>query len=328
MNSAIPTLRDALTGTPGVTASAWRRMSWLRRYLIVSRAALLPLTVHACLLGGLLALPWTPEEGWRLVLVTASLVFAHAASNLLNDQVNWLTGTDRDGPFRMRYGAHPLAQGFINPAAHALLLLGTALVAVGLGLLVCRLAGPPAYWLASAGALLLMFYVWPLKRLGLGEVAVLLTWGPLMVGGVYWCVSGDWGPEILVLSVVAGLGPAVVVLANHTDKMRDDRARGIGTLPVLRGPVRAPRLLAVIALAQMAGGLGWMWVTQRWSYGLMIIAVPALTRLVWTCLKRRPTARPKGYPTRVWPLWYTGSAFRFASATGLALVLAALLDGL
>lgn len=33
------------------------------------------------------------------------------------------------------------------------------------------------------GAFFLLFYTWPLKYYGLGEVSVFIVWGVLMVGG-------------------------------------------------------------------------------------------------------------------------------------------------
>jgi 1,4-dihydroxy-2-naphthoate octaprenyltransferase len=327
MSTQTPTLLDALTGIPRLSPPAWRRIGWLRRYLITARAAVLPLTLHACLLGGLLALPWTPGEGWRLFLVTTGLVLAHATSNLLNDEVDWLTGLDADDYFRVRYGAHPLAQGLMNPATHGLLLLATAGATLAVGLMVCRLAGAPAYWLATAGALLLLLYTWPLKRLGLGEVAVFLVWGPLMVGGSYWVVSGDWGPDIAALSLLAGIGPLVVVMAKHTDKRRDDAARGVRTLPVVLGAAWAPRVVGLLAIVQVACGLGWAWWSAQWGFAALVLALPALWRLLWTCLRPRPGKRPERFPASVWPLWYSAAGFRFARASGLALVAAALIEG-
>ena len=32
----------------------------------------------------------------------------------------------------------------------------------------------------------MLFYTWPLKYIGLGELAVILVWGPLMIGGGYY----------------------------------------------------------------------------------------------------------------------------------------------
>lgn len=328
MAARTPSLLESLSGMPRVSAQGWRRLSWSRRYLIAARAAVLPLTVNACLFGGLLALPWTPEEGWRLLLVSTALVLAHATSNLVNDQVDWLVGLDRPGYFRLRYGAHPLAQGLMAPLTHGLLLVATGAAALLVGLAVCRMAGPPAYVLAGIGAVLLLAYTWPLKRCGFGELAVFLVWGPLIVGGVYWVVSGDWGPETAVLSAIAGLGPTVVVLAKHLDKLRDDRARGIRTLPVVLGPTSATRVLSAVAIVQVLGGLAWSWTSGRWAYALLLFALPACGALIRVSLRARPTARPQGYPADLWPLWYTAAAFRFARATGLALVAAALLDGI
>ncbi len=327
-SSSIPTLLDAVTDMPRVTGQTWRRLGWLRRYLIAVRAAVLPLTVFSCLFGGLLALPWTPAEGWRLTLATVALVLAHAASNLLNDQMDWALGLDRAGYFRLRYGAQPLAHGLMHPVVHGLALMATGAAAAAGALAVCRLTGEPAYWLSGIGTLLLVFYTWPLKRLGLGELAVFLVWGPLMVGGVYWVVSGDWGPEIAVLSALFGLGPTVVVLGKHADKRRDDAARGVRTLAVILGPAWGPRLMAALALGQVGGGVAWASLAGRWGYLTLLAALPALLSLLRTCLSSPPTARPSGYPAEVWPLWYAAAGFRFARASGAALVVGALLDGL
>lgn len=327
MPAATPSLRDALTGMPRVAAAGWRRLGWLRRYLIAVRAAVLPLTLFAALFGGLLALPWTPAEGWRLLLATVALLFAHAAGNLLNDQIDWALGVDRDRYFRARYGVHPLAQGLMHPLGHLLLLALTAAVALWLGIALCRQAGAPAWWLAGAGSALLVFYTWPLKRIALGELAIFLIWGPLLVGGVYWLVSDDWGPEILLLSMLFGLGPTVVVLGKHADKRSDDAARGLRTLSVVLGPVWAPRVMVLAAVLQVGGGLGWATVTGEWPYLLLLAALPALFGLIRVGLRRRPTARPKRFPVAVWPLWYGAAAFRFARASSLALLAAALING-
>lgn len=324
---SIPTLLDAVRDIPRVSPGAWRRMGWLRRYLITSRAAVLPLTLFSCLFGGLLALPWTPTEGGRLVLVALGLVLAHATSNLLNDQVDWWVGLDRDNYFRTRYGTHPLAHGLMTPWSHGLVTLLTGGLALWVALVVCRDAGTPAYWLTGIGAALMLFYTWPLKRLGLGEVAVFLVWGPLMAGGSYWVVSRDWGPEIAVLSAIFGLGPTVVVFAKHTDKRRDDAARRVRTLPVVLGPRWAPRVTALLALAQVAGGVLWAWLTASWAYLLLLAALPALVRFVAVCFRARPAARPKAYPVNLWPLWYTVAGFRFARASGAALAAGALVQG-
>ncbi len=93
------------------------------------------------------------------------------------------------------------------------------------------------------------------------------------------------------------------------------------------GPLWAPRVLALLAVVQVAAGLAWAWSGGQWGYGTLLFTLPALWRLGWVCLRPRPGARPKGFPADVWPLWYSAAGFRFARASGLALVAAALIEG-
>ncbi|HAN69612.1 MAG TPA: prenyltransferase, partial [Halieaceae bacterium] len=73
-----------------------------------------------------------------------------------------------------------------------------------------------------AGAFFVLFYTWPLKYIGLGEPAVLLVWGPLMVGGTYYIVAGAWSNEVAWLSLVFALGPTTVLFGKHIDKLDAD----------------------------------------------------------------------------------------------------------
>jgi 1,4-dihydroxy-2-naphthoate polyprenyltransferase len=308
-----------------VSRHRWRRLGWLRRWLITSRAGMLSATAASALFGGLLALPWTPGEGLRMLLVTAALMLAHATGNLLADAAGWLrSGRQRNA----RLGLHPLARGLMGPGAFLLMLVATGALALLLGMAVCRQTGAAACWLAGVGALLVLLYTWPLKRLGLGEAVVFLVWGPLMAGGTYWMLSGDWGDDIALQTSVFGLGAAVVVFAKHTDQRRDDAARGIRTLPVLLGPVWAPRCLAALAVGQVGAGLSWATVTGNWGYLLLLTSLPSLTALLVACLRRRPAVRPRRFPADLWPWWYTMAGSRFARASSLALLAAALLHGI
>jgi len=322
------TLASVLLDVPDVSRAEWRHASWLLRWLLAARASVLPLTLSACLFAGLLALPWSPGEGARLALVTLALLLAHATNNLLNDHVDYLTGLDRGNYFRARYGAHPLARGLMSRTGHGAMVLLTGTIALLLAVLLAGKLGAPAYWLAGAGAFFLLFYTHPLKRWALGEASVFLVWGPLMVGGVYWAVSGDWGAEILLLSVVYGLGPTVVIFAKHADKHGDDARRGVRTLPVLLGARGSAVTISLLAVWQMGLTVVWAFAEQAWAYLVVLGALPPLVACIGRVIRPRPQRRPDTYPANVWPLWYTVPAFQYARVSGLLLVLAALLDGL
>ncbi len=64
----------------------------------------------------------------------------------------------------------------------------TGLLALACGIALVVISGGGLTWLLLAlGAFFVLFYTWPLKYIALGEIAVLIVWGPLMVGGDITC---------------------------------------------------------------------------------------------------------------------------------------------
>ena len=97
------------------------------------------------------------------------------------------------------------------------------------------LRGWPAVVLLALGAFFVLFYTWPLKYIGLGELAVIIVWGPLMIGGGYYVITGQWDWNVVLASLPYALGPTTVIFGKHIDKHDPDKAKGIHTLPVIIG---------------------------------------------------------------------------------------------
>jgi 1,4-dihydroxy-2-naphthoate octaprenyltransferase len=165
--------------------------------------------------------------------------------------------------------------------------------------------------LMLAGAFFVLFYTWPLKYYGLGEPAVLLVWGPLMVGGSYYVLAGQWIWDVTWLSLVFALGPTTVLFGKHTDKLEADRGKGVNTLPVILGERRSRYCVLAMIAAQyllsiflvLSGSFGW-------ALLLVLISLPVLPGLFRIYQHAKPDARPQGYPEEVWPLWFSAHAFR------------------
>jgi len=180
--------------------------------------------------------------------------------------------------------------------------------------------------LMLAGAFFVLFYTWPLKYYGLGEPAVLLVWGPLMVGGSHYVLTGAWSWEVTWLSLVFALGPTTVLFGKHIDKLEADRDKGVNTLPVILGEQRARHWVLGMLLAQytvcaglvLAGSLGWPLL-------LVLVNLPALHRLFAVFSEPKPEQPPAQYPVDIWPLWFSAHAFqhtrRFTSLFLAGLVL-------
>lgn len=301
----------ALERMPALTEREWRALDPVARWLVACRASVLFMTLTSAALGGLLA--WRAGVfNWPLWLATAAgLLFAHATNNLLNDYTDSRRGIDKDNYYRNQYGVHVLEQGLVSSAEFWRYVLATAGIALLLGGWLILERGGLTTNLMLAGAFFVIFYTWPLKYYGLGEPAVLLVWGPLMVGGSYYILAGSWDWEVALISLVFALGPTSVLFGKHTDKLEADRSKGVNTLPVLLGEARARRwTLAMLAaqyllcLALVAGGV------FGWPLLLVLAGLPTWIKL-WQVFRRaKPAAPPAGYPGDIWPLWFSAHAFQ------------------
>ena len=131
--------------------------------------------------------------------------------------------------------------------------------------------------LMLAGVFFVLFYTWPLKYYGLGEPAVLLVWGPLMVGGAYYVTAGQWNWDVAWLSLLFALGPTSVLFGKHTDKLEADRAKGVNTLPVILGEARSRYAVKLMLVSQYL--LTAALVITGVSHSALLIALLAPPRL-------------------------------------------------
>ncbi len=313
--------RELFLGIPFVEAAQWQQLSHVQRWLIATRASVLPLTLFAVFFALCLAPP-VSFAGWgAAALATLALLFAHATNNLINDYVDYHAGLDRDNYARAQYGVHVLSSGLMSPRALRAYIYTTGSAAFALGLLVCAISVREAVYFALAGAALVLFYTYPLKRMALGELAVFAAWGPLMVGGLALVSTGELPDVVLWAGAVYGLGPSLVICAKHTDKLSDDRARRIRTLPNILGERGARLLLIAVALAQISGMVWLAWRWQLWGLLAGAATLPQLYGLIRVYLKPPPSDCPAEFPAHAWPLWYTTQTFLYARNIGLWMIL-------
>lgn len=301
----------ALDQMPKLSKSEWQALDPVAKWLIACRASVLFMTFTAAALGGLMA--WRAGSfHWDLWLATVlGLMFAHATNNLLNDYTDSRRGIDKDNYYRNQYGVHVLEDGLMNEGQFWRYLGVTAGIALLLGgWLVWQRSGLTVD-LMLAGAFFVLFYTWPLKYYGLGEPAVLLVWGPLMVGGSYYVLAGHWSWAVAWLSLVFALGPTTVLFGKHTDKLEADRSKGVNTLPVILGERLSRRCVLGMIAAQYLLSIGLVLSGSfGWPLLLVLASLPALPRLFRVYQHPKPTEKPEGYPDEVWPLWFSAHAFR------------------
>jgi 1,4-dihydroxy-2-naphthoate octaprenyltransferase len=295
---------------PRVTPAQWRDLDVVSRWLIATRSAVLVMTVVAAAIAGLLAVRDGVFDGLRWLALVVGLTFAHAANNLVNDWTDSATGVDKDNYFRTRYGPQPIEHGLMTPGQVAGYAAVTGAIALAAGVWLVATHGGTTWPLLAIGAFFVLFYTWPLKSIGLGEIAVLIVWGPLMVGGGYQVIGGEVSAQVLWASVPFSLAATTVLFGKHIDKIDADAAKGIRTLPVLLGERRA-RAATIVLIASQYGVVAGLVATGAFTPALAVVALAAPTagRAVRVFRAPRPDTPPPDYPEGVWPLWYAAFAF-------------------
>lgn len=319
--------RKALNVVPSVTRDEWAQLDVISRWLISTRAAVLIMTFISAALAGLFALR---DQGFQFLpwlALTVGLILAHASNNIFNDFTDFVRGVDKDNYYRNIYGAQPIASGLMTRRQHLTYFAVTALIALGLGLSLLWYVGfsATAWFLLALGAFFLLFYTWPLKGLALGEIAVLIVWGPLMIGGGYYVLTQQWSWFVVAASLPYVLGVTTVIFGKHIDKLDMDRKKGIHTLPVVIGE-KASRY-AVLAMMIAPYLITLYLVFARFFTPVMLIvflALPAFLKIYPVFLKPKPETRPEG--SRGWPLYFVGFAFYNNRTFGSLFMFGLLLD--
>jgi 1,4-dihydroxy-2-naphthoate polyprenyltransferase len=319
--------RKALNVIPEVSKPEWDRLDVISKWLISTRAAVLIMTFISAALAGLFA--WRAGEFsfFPWLALTLGLILAHASNNIFNDYTDFVRGVDKDNYYRNIYGAQPVASGLMTKRQHLTYFVVTVLIAFALGLYLLYYTGfsTTTWILLALGAFFLLFYTWPLKGMALGEIAVLIVWGPLMIGGGYYVLTQEWSWNVVIASLPYVLGVTTVIFGKHIDKLDMDKAKGIHTLPVVIGE-RASRY-AVLGMMIAAYLFTFYLIAVRFFTPVMLIvllALPTFLRIYPMFLKPKPQKAPEGQIG--WPLYFVGYAFYHNRTFGSLFMFGLLID--
>lgn len=324
-----------LNGTYDMKSEPVQNLDRVSKWLIATRSVVFVMTVNSVIIGSLLyLLSYGFSIGFivPMVLVAVGLVLAHAASNLFNDYWDAKHGIDTSKDyFRPAYMPHPSLSGMMT--GQSLFSLGlvhlTGMVVITAYFALVR--GPLVLLFAALGALFLMMYAGgplPLKRIGLGEPTVFVVWGPLMVGGTYFVLSGTLPIWVIIASIPYAVSVTTVLFGKHIDKIEYDTKLGVKTVPVILGEAATKTMLkGLIVIAYVAViALVATRFLPVWSL-ISLLALPRAGQLFRTLSQPKPKEAPPG--AIMWPIWYLGFVFshnrRFGALYVAGLVLSVLL---
>ncbi|MGB4471135.1 MAG: prenyltransferase [Tepidanaerobacteraceae bacterium] len=167
-----------------------------------------------------------------LFLSFCGVYLIETGKNAINEVVDYKSGVDRfvtpDKRTPFSGGKKTIVDGLLTVEETKIIALVTMLAAAAIGLYIAIAREPMVLWIGIAGFLISIFYSLPPFKFcyrGLGEFAIGLTYGPLVVSGTYLVQTHTVNLEILLLSLMIGFLIANVVWINQYPDYEAD-ARG------------------------------------------------------------------------------------------------------
>ena len=245
------------------------------------------------------------------------------ANNIMNDLFDLEVGTDTADYPRNLYSPHPVISGVVTRKRLAFYGFIVNLMCLAIMIFLTVERGWPVVAFALGGFFLSAAYTAPplrLKKHGLGEPTVIVVWGPLMVGGVYYAATGTIPAAVLLASLPYAVLCTTVLMGKHIDKAPWDGPAGTRTLPVILGDKVARDVTRgmFIAFYLLVGALVIADILPVFTL-LVFASFPLLVK-VWNVYgEPKPAESPM--PNPVWPLWFAPHSFLLTRRAGGLLIL-------
>ncbi len=318
--------RKALQVIPRIDKDEWNELDIISKWLIATRAAVLVMTFLSAALAGIFAYRAGNFDLGLWLLVTLGLILAHATNNLLNDYTDFARGVDQDNYYRSQYGPQPLVHGLLDKKGLLTYAIVTGLSAAACGVALIFLRGGSTWLFMALGAFFVLFYTWPLKYIALGEIAVLIVWGPLMIGGGYYVITAEWDWNVVIASLPYALGVTGVIFGKHIDKFEVDKAKKIHTLPVVLGEKLSRYSVLGMLIFQYLFTL-YLVVTGFFTPVMLVVAMSLQVFFqIWPMFQTpKPEEKPEDFPD-VWPNYFVAAAFHHNKRFGSWFLLGLIVD--
>ena len=207
----------------------------IKTWLAAIRPKTLWAAVAPVLVGTALAIGENQFHALSAVLALLGALFIQIGTNFHNDYADYLKGADtkdRKGPLRVTQA------GLVTPVTmkRATYLVFGMAVAAG-GYLMWR-GGWPIVLIGILSIISAYWYTggrYSLAYLGLGDLFVLVFFGPVAVGGTYYVQSLTIHPYVLITGLAPGLLAVAILLVNNIRDEEEDRLAGKRTIVVRFG---------------------------------------------------------------------------------------------
>lgn len=204
-------------------------------WLLATRPKTLPAAIAPVIIGTSMALY---DGGFHLLSAVAALlgaVMIQIGTNFANDYFDFKKGSDRSdrlGPTRAT------TAGLVTPNAMKNATIIAFSIAFLIGIYLVWRGGWPIVIIGLSSILFGIFYTGgprPIGYIGLGDLFVLIFFGPVAVGGTYFVQTLDINQTVILSGLAPGLFSVAILTINNLRDIEGDRISGKKTLAVRFG---------------------------------------------------------------------------------------------
>jgi 1,4-dihydroxy-2-naphthoate polyprenyltransferase len=208
---------------------------------------------------------------WTLYILTLlGMVFMQAGANVLNDYFDYKNEVDTSHvPGSFGTGGRAIGQNLLSPGQVLALGLLFYLFTLPIGIYLTVKVGLPVLILGLIGFLVGFFYTGSpigFKYCALGEPAVFLVWGPLIVSGAYYVQRASFSAQSIFVSLPVGILVALILFANNIRDLTSDTSARVRTIATLLRKEGAVKLYRALMFA---------------SYGITLLLIAAGQLSLW-----------------------------------------------
>ena len=250
----------------------------LKIWLWASRPKTLPAAIAPVVVGTAMAYEAGGFHGMAAAAALLGAILIQVGTNFCNDYVDFKKGADtrhRKGPLRVTQAGLVSVRAMRN----ATVLVFTLALMTGI-YLIARGGWP----IALIGMLSIMAGIgytagkFPLAYIGLGDLFVLVFFGPVAVGGTYYVQTLEITPTVLIAGCATGLLATAILQVNNIRDVEEDRQANKKTLVVRFGRKFGTGLWAFCVVIAALIPLEMLVATaeHQWSASTLLILIPAL----------------------------------------------------
>jgi len=204
-------------------------------WLMAIRPRTLPAAAAPVLIGTAMAFKEAKISINIFLLTLAAALLIQIGTNLANDYFDYIKGTDnneRKGPARV------MQSGLLTKKEISISIIVVFSLALMCGGFLIFIGGIPILIIGALAILFGIFYTagpLPLGYIGLGDIFVLVFFGPVAVGGTFYLQTLDINLPAIIAGMAPGFLSVAILVANNLRDIETDRKSGKKTLIVRFG---------------------------------------------------------------------------------------------